>query len=229
MQAEASQSTAGSNTMVLLTPAEYAQRWARREPLPQDVTIEGGLCGRFIRGTRPEHFELLSDEPGKKLSWVCSPQQLGTLLGKTAAEAMFAIGFRADWMAARHADGTEHQLVLFPAGTCVVATWANLWQLIGEHFGVEVDAALDPFKRKIEQLVTWPGGYTAFDPTGELQRLSDLPVDIKYADPGLLTAERFLAASPRTLYHARGFLDHSIGCNPKFLGTGRSPEGEIRC
>jgi len=147
---------------------------------------------------------------------------------------MFAVGFRAEWLAARHADGTKHQLVIFPAGTGSMATWPNLWRLIAEQFGEHVDAALEPFKAEIEALKTWPphevssgNGYASFDPAGELQRLSDLPVHVKYAHEGFLTAERFLAASPRTLYHARGFLDHAIGCNAKFLGTGFSPSGEV--
>ena len=222
-----------SLTRTLLTPAEFAAMWARQEPLPPGVVLEG-LCGRFIRGTCPEHFEMLSDEPGKRLSWVCSPSQLGALLGKSAADAMFAVGFRAEWLAARHADGTKHQLVIFPAGTGSMATWPNLWRLIAEQFGEHVDAALEPFKAEIEALKTWPphevssgNGYASFDPAGELQRLSDLPVHVKYAHEGFLTAERFLAASPRTLYHARGFLDHAIGCNAKFLGTGFSPSGEV--
>jgi hypothetical protein len=214
-----------------LAPEEFAAMWTRQEPLPRGVVLEG-LCGRFIRGTRPEHFEMLSDEPGKRLSWVCSPGQLGALLGKSAADAMFAVGFRAEWLAARHADGTQHELVLFPAGTGSVATWANLWQLIREKVGEKVDNALEPFKDEIEALKTWPSdasgnGYAAFDPAGELQRLSDLPVHVKYAHEGFMTADRFLAANPRTLYHARGFLDHAIGCNPKFLGTGFSPTGEV--
>jgi hypothetical protein len=87
-----------------------------------------------------------------------------------------------------------------------------------------------PFRRfsaravraEIERLVTWPppddgsgNGYARIDPAGELLRLSDLPVAAKYAQPGFLTAERFLAAAPRTLYHARGFLDHSVGNQPR--------------
>ena len=78
-----------------------------------------------------------------------------------------------------------------------------------------MDSALQPFRSDIEQLVTWPpegsgNVYAEIDPAGELLRLSDLPVAEKYDLPGFLTAERFLAAEPQTLYHARGFLDHSV-------------------
>ena len=96
-----------------------------------------------------------------------------------------------------------------------------------------MDAALKPFRSQIEQLETWSlddgtgSGYAAFDPAGELKRLSDLPVAEKYKHPGFLTADRFLATEPKTLYHARGFLDHTVGCNVQFTGTGLSPDGEV--
>jgi hypothetical protein len=224
----------GDTGVVRLTPEEFAQRWAQRLPLAEGQSLEG-LCGRFIRGTKPEHFEMLSDEPGKRLSWVCSSQQLGALLGKTPCEAMDSIGKGPAWLAARQADGTKHMLVLFPADNGTVATWRNLWALIRETYGPEVDAALQPFRAEIEQLVTWPpppddeseNGYAAFDPAGELRRLSRLPVAVKFDEAGYMTADRLLAAEPRTLYHARGFLDHSVGCNPRFTGTGLSPDGEV--
>jgi hypothetical protein len=60
---------------------------------------------------------------------------------------MLSIGFRAEWLAARHADGTKHMLVLFPAGSGTVATWANLWGLVRTHYGEAVGAALEPCLR----------------------------------------------------------------------------------
>lgn len=229
---ELKQSQEPASNVVRLTPQEFAERFHNRRPLPKGQSLEG-LCGRFIRGTEPKHFDMLSDEPGKRLSWVCSSKQLGTLLGKSPCEAMMSIGFRVEWLAARQKDGTKHMLVVFPAENGTIATWKNLWMLIRKTYGSEVDAALRPFRAEIEQLVTWPpdddsgNGYAAFDPAGELQRLSDLPVAVKYEQAGFLTAERLLAADPKTLYHARGFLEHSVGCNCKFTGTGLSPDGEV--
>ena len=207
----------------MLSPAQFAQRFEEKSALPHGTRL-AGVCGRFTRGTRPEHFERLSDEPGKRLSWVCSAQSLGSILGKSAVEAMLAIGKRLEWLRARLDDGTEHQLLVFPETIGTVATWRNLWRLIREHFGAEVDAALEPFKAEIEALET-SDGYASFDPDGTLLRVSELAVREKHADPRFLTVERFLAAHPCTLYHARGFLDHTVGCNPNFLGTGVTPHG----
>ena len=134
---------------------------------------------------------------------------------------------------ARQMDGTKHMLAVFSADNGTVATWDNIWMLVRKAYGTEVDAALKPFRSHIEQLETWSledttgNGYAAFDPAGELNRLSNLPVEEKHKHPGFLTPERFLAAEPKTLYHARGFLDHSVGCNARFTGTGLSPDGEV--
>ena len=43
-----------------LSPQEYVDMFASREALPDGAALSG-LCGRFIRGTRPKDFELLSE------------------------------------------------------------------------------------------------------------------------------------------------------------------------
>eukprot|EP00656_Telonema_subtile_P000157 TRINITY_DN10074_c0_g1_i1.p1 TRINITY_DN10074_c0_g1~~TRINITY_DN10074_c0_g1_i1.p1 ORF type:complete len:167 (+),score=42.89 TRINITY_DN10074_c0_g1_i1:79-579(+) len=104
-----------------------------------------GWCGRFIRGVEPEDFHVLNSEPGKRLAFICDEALLGRCHGLTPAEAMVEIGFGLDWMEARLSDGTQHKLVLFPASAAVAATWDNMIELVGEHYGHEVRARLDPF------------------------------------------------------------------------------------
>ena len=50
-----------------MTPEEYIERF--KEQRPAEFSVVRGVTGRFIRGTRPSDFKMLSDEPGKKLSW----------------------------------------------------------------------------------------------------------------------------------------------------------------
>ena len=59
------------------------------------------------------------------------------------------------------------------------------------------------------------------------------PVSEKYAHPEFMTAQqqqvwwwRWVCTSRVTLYHARGFLYHSIGCNLHFTGTGYTPQDD---
>jgi hypothetical protein len=47
----------------------------------------------------------------------------------------------------------------------------------------------------------------------------------KMAHPEFLIAERFLAVPEPTLYHARGFFYHALGCNVHFRGDGRTRDG----
>jgi len=180
-----------------------------------------GLCGRFIRGVKPDDFELLSDEPGKVLSWVCNDELLQSVLGKTAVEAMYHIGFNFDWLEERVLDGTVHKLVVFPARSSVNVTWDNLFELIGDCYDPEVLRRLEPHLENFKSK-----RYEDLDPKDRFGEITKLPVKDKYLHPEFLTVERFLALEePVSLYHARGFFYCTIGCNSKFTGTGLSPDG----
>ena len=64
-----------------MTPQEYAQRFVNRESYPAGLPPLTGVCGRFIRGVKPEDFDKLSDEPGKVFSWICTPEILAPIAG----------------------------------------------------------------------------------------------------------------------------------------------------
>ena len=61
-----------------MAPREYVECFLAKT-IPEEGVI--GLCGRFIRGVKPEDFHRLSDEPGKVLSWVCNDELLSSVLG----------------------------------------------------------------------------------------------------------------------------------------------------
>jgi len=90
---------------------------------------------------------------------------------------------------------------------------ANLWPLVHREYGDAVHRQLVPFRQRLVEL----GSYAGIDPRGSISSMSDLSVSEKYGHPGFLTADRFLAQDSPTLYHARGFLHHSIGCVSVFL------------
>lgn len=203
-----------------MDPKEYVNMFKSRKTFPAGSVK--GLCGRFIRGTRPEHFDLLSDEPGKRLSWVCDDELLFGVLGKSAAEAMIHIGRRVDWLEARLRDGTSHKLVVFPATDCKLATWDNLFEMVCETYNCDVARRLEPH---LQSLKATP--YDEIDPDGRFPVLTQMPVLDKFDHPEFLSAERFAALEePVSLYQARGFFYCAIGCNSKFTGLGVSPDGE---
>ena len=205
-----------------MTPQEFAERFQRCKGLATEEGSISGVCARFVRGVTEADFEKLSDEPGKRLSWVCSSEMLGALLGLTPAEAMVHIGFNLGWMESRCKDSTQHRLVVFADQEGKPATWENIWTLVRDHFGEACADRLQPFQAAIMALQ----GYDELEGGREIIRLSHLPVESKYAEPGYITLERFLALKDVTLTHARAFLDHSLGCNPLFTGTGCNVKGQ---
>ncbi|CAB9511378.1 expressed unknown protein [Seminavis robusta] len=216
----------------MMTPDEYSRRFLEQQALqPAERNATRGLCGRFLKGIKTEHFQVLSDEPGKLLSWVCSGEMLGGLLGLSPVAAMYSIGFRLDWVQCRLEDGTQFKLVVFPAADArgVVVTWEALWTLIAQSYGKEIDEAVTPFKQQLEDLDTTSGYASVLESGDTITQISNLSVAEKHKHPGFLSATKFLdiPKDERTLYHARGFLDHAVGCNHRFTGTGKSPDGDV--
>lgn len=130
------QASTGDNA-VEVTPEEFARCW--REKIPGQYR---GVNGRFIRGTTPEEFSKLSNEPGKKLSWVCTEQLLSGCAGLVPAAALLRIGHGANWLRARLLDGTRFKLAVFPVSGGTVATWDGVYRLVEELFGEEAHARI---------------------------------------------------------------------------------------
>mmetsp|Transcript_10991 Transcript_10991/g.19892 ORF Transcript_10991/g.19892 Transcript_10991/m.19892 type:complete len:245 (+) Transcript_10991:40-774(+) len=204
-----------------MTPREYVEAFKAREAA-QPGSVQN-LCGRFIRGREAKDFLVLSEEPRKKLSWVCSSGLLNELLGMPPTDALLHIGFRLDWLRERLRDGTEHKLVVFYASGALPASWDNIMSLIWEVYDAEVYKRLEPHLAAFKTMA-----YEEIDPEGFYDKLTLLPMDERIAHPDYLSDVRFLALpEPVSLLQARGFLYCQIGCNCKFLGTGFSPSGQL--
>jgi hypothetical protein len=201
-----------------ITPRHYLELFQRKER--RDVK---GIVGRFIRGTDESCFECLSDEKGKRLSWVCSEELMSTILGMTPLEALLCIGKTMSWIESRLYDGTQHRLMVFPVEEGNIATWDNLFALVEEHFGSELFNKLAPFHDGIKRIQ----GYTDVDyPNADLvMSVSDLAVHEKHEHPDFMSPDKYLSLDNPTLSDARAFYYHSIGCNKLFRGDGYSPEG----
>ena len=184
------------------------------------------LCGRFIRGVNEEELSVLSDEPDKELSWVCGEDLLQSVLGKGPTAAMVHIGFGLDWIRARMDDGTTFRLVVFPASDetrTTLATWDNLFELVHESYGDTVAGILAPHMAMLKSVA-----YADIDPAGRLREVSNLPVAEKLRHPEYMTGRRLLATvgEAASLYEARAFFYHAIGCNSLFKGNGMNYKGK---
>lgn len=201
-----------------VTPEEFARCWQERIPGQYR-----GVNGRFIRGTTEEEFEKLSDEPGKRLSWVCTPALLSGCAGLAPAAALLRIGFGPSWIRARLQDGTRFKLAVFPASGGTVATWDGVFGLVRDVYGAEAHERIVPFREEVERR-----SQDEIDPAGIISELNKLPVSEKIADERFISIERFLAIPKEevTAYDVRAFLNHTIGCNKYFQGTGMNSRGE---
>jgi hypothetical protein len=193
------------------------------------------LCARILKGTAVEHFRMLSDERGRKLSWVSPPDQVAQLVAESATprDWMLAIGYDPVWLDARIADGTEFKLALFPVAGGATSgafqvTWDSLLDRVPELFGPAIAAAVEPHRAALKSKP-----YEEVDPDGAICAVTLLPAAEKLADPRYMTSERFterisanVGGPPScTLFEARAFLYHSVGCSKLFRGDGFGVNG----
>lgn len=203
-----------------LNSEEYCTRFLARQRLPDNVELKG-IVGRFIRGKRLSDFEYLSDDTYKKLSWVCSEELLGELLGKSNVECMIAIGKSISWLKNRLLDNTLHALVVFPSQEGTIATWEGVFSLVRLHYGEIIADKISTY----ESIISNGVDFSDLKNGNELRRISELPVEEKIKHPGFMSEEKFLSIESPTLEDCRGFLYHTIGCNELFCGTGKTKEG----
>ncbi|KAJ3405945.1 hypothetical protein HDU80_000444 [Chytriomyces hyalinus] len=198
-----------------------ARFFESRTRLPDDLDLPD-VYGRFLRGTDEKTLSILSDEPGKKLSWVFGPETLPRIVGNSAAQAMLSLGFSKTWLLNRLRDGTRHRLVLMQSpADCVLATWDSILRLIQIKYGDAVWGRVAPFISALKNTA-----FDEIDVAGRLRQVAELPVHQKIVHPDFYSADKFLAIEEVTLYDVRGFFYHSIGCNYLFQGTGYALDGD---
>lgn len=209
----------------LLTSQQQPSASALASSAPPRPSIQG-VVGRFLRVVGDEPFTKLSDDPHKKLAWVCSEEMLSSVLGMTPVEALLYIGKPLGWLEKRLRDDSRHRLVVFPASEGTVATWDGVFDLVAEHFGDHVVSKLEPFRKDIKSM----RDYSSFPNGGAtVIHIGELPVHEKIAHPEFMSVERLLtvADADMDVFIARAFFHHSIGCNELFLGTGRNAGGDL--
>jgi hypothetical protein len=115
-----------------MTLNEYVETLKTGKTSAKTIT---GICGRIIRGKRPEDFETLTDDPERKLVMLMGPDGLGLLPGKTGHDMLVAIGYEPDYLRHKVAEGNQFKLVVFPeGGPAKLATWENAVEAVSEVY-----------------------------------------------------------------------------------------------
>ncbi|KAJ3094148.1 hypothetical protein HK100_006256, partial [Physocladia obscura] len=218
--------TATATKKIELTPTQIIELFNARKQLPENSKIPDHIVGRFARGRKSMAANaMLSDEPFKKLCWVFGKDSIEGILGKTPIEAMISAGFSKLWLRNWLSDGEQHRLILMPSPKeeCVPGTWDHIMDLIRKHYGLHLWEKLYPF---LEELKTTH--IKDIDPTGRLRYIAELSTKDRYAHDEYYTPEKLMGLKQEvTLYDARGFMFHTIGCSQLFIGRGyaRDPNG----
>lgn len=163
-------------------------------------------CSRFMKGFNDHDFHLLSDEPGRELSWVSPPEQVEAIFVgapdqppcRSAREAMLAVGFREVFIDARLAEGMRFRLALLPVDATLTPTttaddapavatsttgafqitWDALIDCLPQVFGADIGAALAPHR---EALKATP--YHDIDVDGAIDAIAMLPAAERRSHP----------------------------------------------
>lgn len=172
-----------------------------------------GLCGRIIRGTKPEDFQTLTDDPDRKLVMFMGPDGLEKIMSKSGYDALVEIGYEPNYIVRKVVDeGNQFKLVVFVEGAeARLATWDNVVSVVA---AVYPDAA-EALYRNLDALKI-----TSFAQIEKDAGFVFAPVDKAGAqDDRFMTYERFLRSSG-DLIATRAFLYFAIHLRELFSGDG---------
>lgn len=93
-----------------------------------------GISGRVIRGTTPENFETLTDDPKRKIVYMLDSSGLNNLIGLNGREVLDNIGYSPVDVEKYLAKGTRFKVVFFPETSVHLANWNNLLSLTSQAY-----------------------------------------------------------------------------------------------
>ena len=176
------------------------------------------ICGRVIRGKKPEDFLTLTDDPNRKIVMLMGPDGLNTILGLSGYKILETIGYETDYIARKVSEGCKFKLIVFPEGTPKIATWDNTVEVVSEAYP---DIAND-LKSNLQVLKTTPFEtirQISGTPWNEIDKQGETHSEF-------MTLERF-KKSNRTAYNCRAFLYFTVHLRELFSGDGYTytPQG----
>ncbi|MBD3351195.1 MAG: hypothetical protein GF364_06890 [Candidatus Lokiarchaeota archaeon] len=178
-----------------------------------------GLCGRILRGRKPEDFKTLTDEPERrKIIMLMAGDGLIKMLGTTGFQALKTIGYEREYIEYKLKDNYKFKLVVFAQSDLIKpATWNNVAEivtLVYPDVKSKIYDQLDNLKSKTFK---------------EIQDDVDISMKQTYRngpnDPLFMTYDRFKSAEA-TLYNVRVFLYHTVELRDLFAGDGYTYDEE---
>jgi hypothetical protein len=192
------------------TVPQFVETFGNGEP----VTVSR-LCGRVIRGKRPEDFETLTNDPTRKVVLIMGPDGLQQMVRQPSGYAMLeTIGYAKQHIAAKVSEGNAFKLAVFPEGNLArPATWSNMFAMLSKAYGMQhnFEPYIPVLQRRTFEEITQDAPFDYHQVTSE-----------GISNPHYMTPDRF-AASRRTLRDVRdlayftGSMRQQFGGNAKVL------------
>lgn len=179
-----------------------------------------GLCGRILRGKKPNDFLSLSDDSNRDLVMLLGPDGLQALPGSPGYDMLLGIGYTRDFIRTKVLEGTMFKLVVFPESmTARLATWDNVSAVVSHVYpsvASKIQAQIPSLKELSITEIEEVAGYVFSDVFNN-----------GITDPRYMTKER-LEAAEGTLVDVRAFLYCTVQLRDLFSGDGYTytPDGE---
>lgn len=93
-----------------------------------------GISGRILRGTTPENFTTLTDDPTRKVVYMLDNMGLNNLIGLNGRDALLNIGYPEYKIDDYLSKGTKFKVVVFPETSVHLANWDNLLKVVSTAY-----------------------------------------------------------------------------------------------
>jgi hypothetical protein len=187
----------------------YLESYKQVKKLDQ---VLSGICGRVIRGKKPEDFLSLTDDPTRLIVMLIDPEGLSALPGLSGYDTLITLGYEKKYLDGLINSGNKFKLVVFgDGGLAKLATWDNLIDMIKLQYR-DVSLTFEFYRDKLKK--------TAFNDIESMGSYTFLEVqDAGKSDQRYMTYERFVD-SDKTLHDVRAFLYFTVHLRELYSGDG---------
>jgi hypothetical protein len=170
-----------------------------------------GICGRVLKGTCAEDFDILSPDANRRIVLLLDAEGLRRLLGLSGWEVLMCIGHGQERTLERIKEGMKYKLALFPSRYAKLGTWDNMLDMVAAEYP------------QIAQMVNAQREALKTTPYAQIEQMALEPFFVSSqmgeASPLFMTKERLLQTDG-SLTAVRAFLYHTVHLYELYSGDG---------
>jgi hypothetical protein len=170
-----------------------------------------GICGRVLKGTSPEDFEVFSPDIHRRIVLLLDAEGMRGLLGLSGWEILMCIGHGAERTLDRINAGAVYKLAIFPSRIMQLGTWDNMLDMVIEAYP-RVEDIIDAQRVALKTTPYVEIEKRAVEPFFVSNRVGE-------ASPLFMTEDRLLQTDS-SLTAVRAFLYHTVHLYELYSGDG---------